>query len=209
MSEETFEHKPAAYLCGGCGIKDALDMDALETAITGGMMVLQCQTVRCILHWRGLETIKADIKSGDVNQAIVAGCSPRVMVQEFNEVGGQVFRANMREQVIWQQPANNEDTQALATDNMRMAITQARKAEPPQAHWDGATSLKLLVVGGGITGLTAAREASKTGAASCHRRKKRQTRRLGWQMEQIHSRNGSLPRATGQSRSRFDQGSRG
>ena len=66
--------------------------------------------------------------------------------------------------MIWQQPANNEDTQALATDNLRMATTQARKSEPPQAHWDGATSLKLLVVGGGITGLTAAREASKTGA---------------------------------------------
>ncbi len=164
MSEEVFEHKPAAYLCGGCGIKDALDMDALETAITGGMMVSNVKQSDAFCSGKGLETIKSDMKSGDVNQAIVAGCSPRVMVQEFNEVGGQVFRANMREQVIWQQPANNEDTQALATDNMRMAITQARKSEPPQAHWDGATSLKLLVVGGGITGLTAAREASKTGA---------------------------------------------
>ncbi len=164
MSEEKFEHKPGAYLCGGCGIKDALDMDALETAITGSMMVSNVKQSDAFCSGEGLETIKADIKSGDVNQAIVAGCSPRVMVQEFNEVGGQVFRANLREQVIWQQPANHEDTQALATDNLRMATTQARKAEPPQAHWDGATSLKLLVVGGGITGLTAAREASKTGA---------------------------------------------
>jgi quinone-modifying oxidoreductase subunit QmoB len=164
MSEENFEHKPGAYLCEGCGIKDALDIDALETAVTGGMMVSNVKRAASFCTGEGYETLKADIKSGEVNQAIIAGCSPRVMVQEFNEVGGQVFRANLREQVIWQQPANNEDTQMLATDNVRMAITQARKAEPPQAHWDGATSLKLLVVGGGITGLQAAREASKTGA---------------------------------------------
>lgn len=164
MSEEKFEHKPCAYLCEGCGINEALDIDALETAITGGMMVSNVKRSDAFCAGDGYETIKADMKSGEVNQAIIAGCSPRVMVQEFNEVGGQVFRANLREQVIWQQPANHEETQVLATDNMRMAITQARKAEPPQAHWDGATSLKLLVVGGGITGLKAAREASKTGA---------------------------------------------
>ena len=81
MSEETFEHKPAAYLCGGCGIKDALDMDALETAITGGMMVPNVKQSEAFCAGEGLETIKADMKSGDVNQAIVAGCSPRVMVQ--------------------------------------------------------------------------------------------------------------------------------
>ncbi len=164
MSEETFEHKPGAYLCGGCGIKDALDMDALEQAVSGGMMVSNVKQSDSFCSGEGYETIKKDIESGEVNQAIIAGCSPRVMVQEFNALGGQIFRANLREQVIWQQPANHEDTQALATDNLRMATTQARKAEPPQAHWDGVTSLKLLVVGGGITGLKAAREASKTGA---------------------------------------------
>ncbi len=164
MSEENFEHKPGAYLCEGCGIKDALDMDALETAVSGGMMISNVKRAASFCSGEGYETLKADIASGEVNQAIIAGCSPRVMVPEFNEVGGQIFRANLREQVIWQQPANEEDTQMLATDNVRMAVTQARKAEPPQPHWDGDKSVKLLVVGGGITGITAALEASKAGA---------------------------------------------
>jgi len=162
--EEKFEHKPGAYLCEGCGIGNALDMDALEQAVTGSMMVSNCKRSQGFCSGEGLDQIKADVKSGEVNQAIIAGCSPRVMVQEFNEVGGQIFRVNLREQVVWQQPAGEEETQVLATDNMRMGVVQAQKSEPPQAHWEGATSLKLLVVGGGITGLTAAREASKTGA---------------------------------------------
>jgi quinone-modifying oxidoreductase subunit QmoB len=45
-----------------------------------------------------------------------------------------------------------------------MALAQASKLDAPQPHWDAAPSPgTLLVVGGGISGLTAAREASKTG----------------------------------------------
>jgi len=161
---ETFDNKPGVYLCEGCGIKNALDTDALEQAVSGGMQVKSCKRAFSFCDGDGYEQIKQDVESGEVNQVIVAGCSPRVMVQEFNQVGAQVFRANLREQVIWQQPANEEATQLLALDNVRMAVAQANKAEPPQAHWDGATSLKLLVVGGGVTGLTAALEAAKTGA---------------------------------------------
>jgi quinone-modifying oxidoreductase subunit QmoB len=162
MSEK-FEHKIGAYLCEGCGIKDAINMDALEGAVKN-MRLAECARAESYCAGDGYSKIKADVADGKVNQVIVAGCSPRVMVQEFNQVGAQVFRANLREQVIWQQPANNDKTQTLALDNTRMAVQQAKKAEPPKAHWDGASSLKLLVVGGGITGLTAAREASRTGA---------------------------------------------
>ena len=164
MSEENFEHKPAVYLCEGCSIGKSLDLDALEQAITGAMMITTCKRAPYLCEGEGYEELKKDIESGEVNQAIIGACSPRVMVTEFGRLGAQIFRANLREQLVWQQPAGEEDTQELAVDNMRMAITQARFAEPPQPHWEHANSLKLLVVGGGITGLTAALEASKTGA---------------------------------------------
>ncbi len=161
MSE--FERKPCVYLCEGCGIKDALDIDDLERVATMEMGVPEAKRSDSFCAGDGYETLKKDMESGDVNQAIIVGCSPRVMAEQFRELPGQVIRANIREQVVWTQPPNDEDTQMMAADNIRMAAAQAQNSEPPQAYWDAASSLKLLVVGGGVSGLSAAREASKTG----------------------------------------------
>ncbi len=161
-----FERKPGVYLCEGCGIADALDMDDLADDVTGGMeySVSHCKRAAAFCTGEGLEELKKDVESGEVNQAIIAGCSPRVMVQEFEQVGAQIIRANIREQVIWTQPPNEEDTQMFARDNVRMAIAQAEKSTPPDPHEDETVSYKLLVVGGGVTGLSAALEAARTGA---------------------------------------------
>ena len=159
-----FERKPGVYLCGGCGISEAISMDDLESAVTAEMKMPVCRQSMAFCEGAGHDQIKSDIENGEVNQIIIAGCSPRVMVQEFDKLGAQVVRVNIREQVIWTQPANHEDTQAMATDYVRMGVAQAKKSEPPVEHWEGASSLTMLVVGGGITGLTAALEAAKTGA---------------------------------------------
>ena len=161
MSEWT--RKPCVYLCEGCGIKDALDMDALEQVASMELGLSETRRAEAFCEGPGLETLKKDMQSGDVNQAIIVACSPRVMAETFRELPGQVIRANIREQVIWTQPPNDEDTQMMASDNLRMAAAEASKSAPPEAYWDSASSLKLLVVGGGVTGLTAAREAARAG----------------------------------------------
>ena len=158
------EKKQAVYLCEGCGISDAISLDELEQAVTGEMRVPLCRRIDACCGEDGLAQIKKDIDKGEVTQAIIAACSPRVMCEEFDALGAQVIRANLREQVIWSQPAGDENTQMLATDHVRMAVAKAAKTEKPAAHGPGASSMKLLVVGGGVTGLSAAREASKTGA---------------------------------------------
>ncbi len=71
---------------------------------------------------------------------------------------------NLREQVVWCQPANNEDTQMLAEDYLRMGIVRAQKMQPVEAFPESKDIDKtIMVVGGGIAGITAALEAAAAG----------------------------------------------
>src|SRR4029077_3564913 len=73
-----------------------------------------------------------------------------------------VERVNIREQVAWSHPANVAETQSLADDYLRMGIVRAQKATRP-APYTEANERTVLVVGGGIAGLTAAADAAETG----------------------------------------------
>ncbi len=160
MSEE---NKVGVYLCSGCGIGDAIDIDTLETVATGECKVSLCKKHDSLCSEEGVKLIEADIKSGEVNKAIIAACSPRVMTDKFNFEGASILRANLREQVIWCHPANDEDTQMLADDQIRMAAAQAAMVSLPEAYTEGEFSETVLVVGGGFVGMSAAREASRAG----------------------------------------------
>jgi quinone-modifying oxidoreductase subunit QmoB len=69
---------------------------------------------------------------------------------------------NVREQVVWSHPPNEDETQNLADDYLRMGIVRAQKAVPPVPYTE-ARERTVLVVGGGAAGLTAAVEAAQTG----------------------------------------------
>jgi quinone-modifying oxidoreductase subunit QmoB len=71
-------------------------------------------------------------------------------------------RVNLREHVAWCQKPGDEETQALAEDYLRMGITKAQKSEPLEPVHD-EISKKILVVGGGVTGMSAALEAAAAG----------------------------------------------
>ncbi|MEK9149506.1 MAG: FAD-dependent oxidoreductase, partial [Candidatus Desantisbacteria bacterium] len=75
-----------------------------------------------------------------------------------------VERVTLREHVVFCQPANNEDTQMMAEDYLRMGIAKAKKIELPEPFQPKeGISRVILVVGGGISGMTAAIEAGKAG----------------------------------------------
>ena len=157
------EKKTGIYLCEGCGIGEALALDELDQLASGDLKVAVCRRHAAYCSDDGRAMIAKDIESGDVNQAIIAACSPRVMTDRFEFGGAQTVRANLREHVIWTHAASDEDTQALAADHLRMAVAQASRLDPPEPQANGAKSKKLLVVGGGVSGLSAAREAARTG----------------------------------------------
>jgi quinone-modifying oxidoreductase subunit QmoB len=167
------DKKTCAYLCSGCGIGEALDMEALAEVVTGEMS-MDCKSGDYLCGEAGRAMILKDIEDEGVNTIVIGACSPRVMEQEFNFGEDKItVRANLREQVVWSEvkPAEGEEPHAeaaeflqeTAADYMRMACTRAKKTKLPEPFTLEEINKKILVMGGGIAGLTAAKEAAAAG----------------------------------------------
>lgn len=165
------DKKYGAYICTGCGIGDALDVDGLVKAAGGQGREVKTHDAFCSAA--GREVLQGDINNG-INTVIVCACSPRVMKDEFNFGDDKItVRANLREGVVWcmEAPSDKrsadvikEYAQEKAVDYVKMACVQATKTELPEPFkLDKELTRKILVMGGGIAGLTAAQEAAKAG----------------------------------------------
>ncbi len=155
------EKKTAVFLCEGCDIGKSLDLGALDGLATGDCEAEVCKTHEYLCGEEGVELIKQEIGEG-ANTLIIAACSPRFNSDTFAFDGCFTERVNLREMVVWSHPANDEDTQMMAEDYLRMGAVRAKKAETPQPY-ETEIDKKILVVGGGPTGIHAALEAAKAG----------------------------------------------
>ncbi|MEK6651380.1 MAG: FAD-dependent oxidoreductase [Nitrospirota bacterium] len=158
------DKKYGVYICKGCSIGESIDIEKLTkdsakaTKIEPGL--IKSHPVLCSPE--GREFIKNDIKEG-TNTLILGACSPRVKYEEFDFPGTITERVNLRELVAWSQPANTEDTQMLANDYLKMGIIRTQKGDLPEPNILQDLSKAILVIGGGISGLTAALEAANAG----------------------------------------------
>ncbi|MGW8161857.1 MAG: NAD(P)-binding protein, partial [Desulfobulbales bacterium] len=167
-----------AYLCTGCGIGDVLDVDALKS--TASEAGIEMQDYPCLCGSEGRALIEKDIADNGVNTIVVCACSPRVMQKEFDFGDDTItVRANLREQVAWiAAPVKKEGEEAaeeaagegvdeflqeLGQDYVRMAVVRAKKTNKPEPYKLDTINKRILVMGGGIAGLTAAKEASRAG----------------------------------------------
>ncbi len=151
----------AVYLCRGCDIGGALDMDALKDVATDEYSIELCREHDCMCGEEGLALIQQDVQDG-VNSIVVAGCSPRFMVDNFTFDGVLTTRVNLREQVVWTHEPNDEDTDMMARDYLRMGIVRGKEASLPEPLSE-EVDRTVLVVGGGTTGLTAALDSAAAG----------------------------------------------
>ncbi|MBW2051215.1 MAG: hydrogenase iron-sulfur subunit [Deltaproteobacteria bacterium] len=158
------EHKVAVYICTGCGIGDALDIEELGKVATSENSVPICKTHPNLCSQEGVELIKSDIAGEGANTLAIAACSPRVMYDAFDFENCIVDRVNIREQVVWCQKPNDEDTQMMAEDYLRMSLAKVEKMELPEPYQpEQEVSKNILVVGGGLSGMTSALEGAKAG----------------------------------------------
>ncbi|MBU2609066.1 MAG: heterodisulfide reductase subunit A, partial [Chloroflexi bacterium] len=150
------DKKTGVYICTGCGIGDALDADKLCELANDEYSVDVCKTHPALCGEEGAQVILKDIEDG-VNTVVIAACSPRAKTDVFSyDTSATVLeRINLREHVIWTHPANDEDTQMLAEDYLRMGLAKAAKVTLPNPFLE-AVEKGLLVVGGGISGMTSA-----------------------------------------------------
>ncbi len=157
------DKKLGVYICSGCSIGDALDTDKLAQVAQKEYKAPVCRVHSFLCGKEGVEQIHKDLQEGAVDSVVIAACSPRVKAEAFALDPCMVQeRVNLREHVAWCQKPKDEDTQMMAEDYLRMGIVKAQKMEPLEPVSD-EVSKAILVVGGGVTGLTAALEAAAAG----------------------------------------------
>ncbi len=157
------DKKIGVYLCSGCGIGDALDMEKLAKVARSEYKVPSCQVHPYLCGAEGLALIRKDMEEQGVNALVIGACSPRVKTEAFAFDPKMVFdRVNLREHVAWCHKPKDEDTQMLAEDYLRMGIVKAQKSEPLEPVTE-EISKAILVVGGGVAGITAALESAAAG----------------------------------------------
>lgn len=160
------EKKTAVYICTGCGIGDALDIEQLSKVATDEGSAPICRNHPNLCNQEGVELIKNDIANESVNALVISACSHRVMYDAFNFENCIVDRVNIREQVVWCQKPGHEDTQMMAEDYLRMGMAKVDNMELPEPFKpEEEISRDILVVGGGLTGMTAALDATKAGCS--------------------------------------------
>jgi quinone-modifying oxidoreductase subunit QmoB len=157
------EKKIGVYVCEGCGIGSSLDVEKLLNVARSEMKVPVCRRHAAYCTEEGLESIKKDLDGEGVNGIVLAACSPRVLNEVFQFPDHVVLeRVNLREQVAWCLEPGGEDTQMAAEDYLRMGIVKVQKSEPLEP-FQAEVDKTILVVGGGVAGMTAALEAARAG----------------------------------------------
>ncbi|WP_299981640.1 FAD-dependent oxidoreductase [Desulfobacula sp.] len=170
------DKKYGVYICTGCGIGDTLDMeDLVDVPDEEG---INCTTHPFLCSKEGVELIQKDVDDEKVNAMAICACSRRVNFDVFNFNGCIIERVNLREGVVWPHsretyPKLEEDQkddeehfdpiQMKAEDYIKMGMIRIQKVNLPEPYKTESFSKKILVLGGGVTGMSAALDAAKVG----------------------------------------------
>jgi quinone-modifying oxidoreductase subunit QmoB len=158
--------KIGAYICRGCGLGERLDTGQLATIATREGKARVCREHEFLCSADGVALIQEDIDGEGVNKVVIAACSRRAKTDAFNFENVALSRVNLREGVIWVRPDTDdarETTQEMAADYVRMGCAEVKAMNVPAPSGEQPLNRRLLVVGGGVTGMAAALEASKAG----------------------------------------------
>ena len=164
------------FVCTGCGIGEALDLEAIEEVPDEEGYDFKTHPFLCSKE--GVDLIKNDIEEEDLDGVVIGACSRRVNFDVFKFDNCVVERVNLREGVVWphsreKYPALTEDQkddeehfdpiQMKAEDYIKMGMMRLEKVKVPEPYKPESFSKKILVLGGGVTGMTAALDAAKAG----------------------------------------------
>jgi quinone-modifying oxidoreductase subunit QmoB len=169
------DKKYGVYICEGCGIGEALDVEALTGIADEEGLTAKTHPIMCSPE--GVDFLKTEI-GGGINTLVLCACSRRVNYDVFRFDGCIVDRVNLREGVVWSHPRsefpalteeekedddNFDRVQMMAEDYLKMGMARVEKVDLPEPYKLEKFTNKILVIGGGLTGMSAALDAANAG----------------------------------------------
>lgn len=153
-----------AFICKSCGICECIKTEELRVLADEKLKFGNSIEVENLCGPKGLEIIRNSIKNAGLTKLLIAACSPRMKTEEF-DFGKEILveRVNLREQVVGSHEPGDEDTQMLAEDMMRMGLAKLENIEIPVPFIPEQLYSDILVVGAGITGISAAIDGARAG----------------------------------------------
>ena len=162
--------KVGVFICD-CGenIGSTIDVDKLVAhALTlPGVAIAKAEGHGCSRE--SMANIKESIIAAGLNRVVIGGCSPRTHQEKFQdllqEAGLNKYLleiANIREQATWVHANRPDEATKKAKELIQMAVAGVIKAQPLTDH-SLPMNKDVLVVGGGVTGMTTALELADQG----------------------------------------------
>ncbi len=115
------------------------------------------------------KAIQEIIKEHNLNRVVVSACTPRTHEPIFRETCAKagmnpyLFEmANIREQCSWIHNQEKEEATKKAKDLVRSAVARAKKLQPLESS-ELKVGKNTLVIGGGISGMSAAMDLNNLG----------------------------------------------
>ncbi len=161
QKSEPIPAKIGVYLCRcGGNISDVVDLQAVAESLKKENVTVNIQDYLCSSQGQG--KIKNDIEKGRVDRVVLGSCSPKLHLETFRDMAKKAGLnpnlleiSNIREQASWVHDKAGVDSKVKGL--MRGAIARMRSIEPLQPLTKNLVD-RVLVVGGGIAGITAALE---------------------------------------------------
>ncbi|MDM7202713.1 MAG: FAD-dependent oxidoreductase [Thermodesulfobacteriaceae bacterium] len=174
--------KIGVFICKSCDIANRLNIEDLE-AVAREQGINNVYSEYFLCSKEGVNFINSKIQEDGLEGISICACSFRVNYDVFNFGKVAVDRVSLREGVVWSRFPLGEEGQvledtveiasgvtfkdelmALAKDYVRMSIAKLRSYKNPEPFKpEEEISKRILVIGGGVSGLTAAAECAKAG----------------------------------------------
>lgn len=164
------EPRIGAFICS-CGINIAGTVNVKEVTEFAKSLpgVIHAENTIYTCSADSLKTIQERVEELNLNRVIVASCSPRTHEPLFRDtireagLNPYLFEmANIRDQCSWVHMGMREEATEKAKELVRMAVACSRNLKPLH-QMDRSLNHNCLIVGGGLSGMTAALSLAEQG----------------------------------------------
>jgi heterodisulfide reductase subunit A len=163
QEEEPQEPTISVVLCGCAGeISNVVDLETIADQIASLDGVNQVEILPLACMQDGKQRIHDLIQSSGANRLVIGACSHRTHEPLFQRLVAEiginpylVEMVNLREHCAWVHPQDHQGATHKAYELMRMGIERVRHAVPITKE-EREPVRAALVIGGGVSGMTAA-----------------------------------------------------